>query len=257
MHFYDLQAASAASNQRNSAEKMCSLLAQYAAKSFKPLLAECPACTYRLPCALVEEVIRQDCLFTGEDERLVLEYVLKWGMRRVGRVQVPCGAEAAAGGGLGFETSDSESCNEGGEGGEGSPAPPVTTEAATTALAEADRLLHRVRLPFVPLPRLAALGRKRRRFASLLPSFRALTKEAVAVQLAAAAAPPRCTATAAVAVPGAAAAAARAAPVAGSSAIQTVANAVAAASGASGRAARRARYGPIPALDPEHVADLL
>ena len=58
--------------------------------------------------------------------------------------------------------------------------------AAEQALAETDRLLRRVRFPFVPLAGLASLGVRRLDFARRLPSYAALKLEAVAKQFAAA-----------------------------------------------------------------------
>ena len=279
VHFNDVQMASTEHDQRLAAGRMGSLLAQYAAKSFTVWLSECRACAYSLPRAVVEEVIRQDCLDTGEDEQLVLAYVVGWGMQRVGRARALCGsgpkAKAAPGGGDSEEKTGPERCGEGGDGSEGGEdgegsgsgeggegggedagesdgesggGPPAScaAEAAAAmkaAMSEADGLLCRVRLPYVPLPRLAALGRKQRLFAQRLPSYRALVTEAIARQLAAAAPAPASPAAPAapVAIPRRSAAAAQAAV----------------AAGADERAARRTRYGAVPALDPDDVAGLL
>ncbi len=84
------------------------------------------------------------------------------------------GGESGESGGKDAGKSDGES---GGE----SPASCAAEAVAElkAAVAEADGLLCRVRLPYVPFPRLAALGRKQRLFAQRLPSYRALITEAI------------------------------------------------------------------------------
>jgi hypothetical protein len=130
------------------------------------------------------------------------------------------------------------------------------TEALEQALSETDRLLRRVRLPFVPLSSLAKLDRQRREFASFLPSYPALKREAVAGQFAAAA---RRLAAASPLFAASVGAAAKAGAKAGDSEeanlfLDPPAGEEVTVGGKGERATPRLKYEEMPALDLGHIA---
>ena len=284
MYFHNLQVANESLNNSSSqaACKALSLLVVYTALGFEILMKLQPASMYSLPCAIAEEIIRQDCLHTDQNsEGLVLDYVLNWGIQKAKQVREPSNPPLKPSGSASCAASDPElqesesskdseptlrdcvlscSCCDSEPTprhhdiilstnglGVGSRSDDTDAEALLEiAIAETDRLFRRVRFPYVPLPRIAALSSEQSAFAKRLPSYRALLSEAVAVQLASAAA----GGDGSIRVPSQAEGSDKSASSCCGAGIQS-------GGCAKERVAPRLGYGAVPALDPDFVVSLL